>query len=116
METRKQRGAGQVDLAHLFKVFKTNLVLILVAALLCGGAAGVYREMTTKQTYTSQVSFFVNGVATNSSGQMFVTGSSASTAQLLTEAFAKIIKQNKVLFAIQEQVEKNGEVTGEALV
>lgn len=108
METRKQRGTGQVDLSYLFKVLKNNVILILVVAVLCGGAAGLYREVTTRDTYTSQVSFFVNGVATNSAGEMFVTGSSASTAQLLNEAFAKIIKQNGLLSAVQEQLEKDG--------
>ena len=107
MDIRNQGAVGHMSLLYLLKVLKSNIVIILVVALLCGGAAGVFRYVSTEVTYTSEVSFFVSGYAINGTGQKYVTSSSSGTALALTKSYVQIMKQNVLLGKVQQRVLEN---------
>lgn len=96
MENNKQ-NSQEVDLSYLFKIFKANLLLILIVAIVCGAGLGVYRHVTTVPTYTSSVSFFVNGLSMSTDGTQHVNPGNSTAALTLAESFQISIKSRDVV-------------------
>ncbi|MBQ9161703.1 MAG: polysaccharide biosynthesis tyrosine autokinase [Clostridia bacterium] len=87
----------EVDVGFLAKILKANIVLILVVAVICAAGLGAFRHFNTVPTYTSSVSFFVNGLSMNTDGTQFVNPGNTSGATTLAESFEIVITSRSVV-------------------
>ena len=96
---QNRENASQVDIGYLLKILRSNIVFILIVAIICAGGLGAFKFLTTTPTYTSTVSFFVNGLAMDSKGDVIVANQNASTGRYLAEAYAQVLSTNGVATA-----------------
>lgn len=87
----------EVDVSFLGKILKANIILILIVAMVCGAGLGALRYFRTVPTYTSTVSFFVNGLSMTTNGTQFVNPGNTTGATTLAESFQIAIKSRRVV-------------------
>lgn len=104
MEQNKE-NSSQVDVALLLKVLKANIILILAVAVICAAGLGAFKYFTHTPMYSSDVSFYISGLAMSSStGEVVVHPGQASTARDLTEAYARIISSDALASRVEEKL------------
>lgn len=93
-----EKTAEQVDISFLVKVLRASLTYMVVVGMIVGILAGAFRYFTTKPTYTSSMTYYVNAVSTRSSdGTSVVTPGSTSAARDLAETFTKVVESSMVI-------------------
>lgn len=107
----KKENRQEVDVSFLARILKANIILILIVAMVCGAGLGAYRFFRTVPTYTSGVSFFVNGVNTMQSGESYIAPGAAN-AERAAEEGANLVKNWPVAKLALEIVEASDKFDG----
>ncbi len=97
--SNKKENQG-ISVGFILKILRENIIQILILAIVCAGAFGAFKHITTTPTYTSSVTFFVNSVAKTSSSngaEAVVNPGNTTSARDLAETFGQIIAGGRVL-------------------
>lgn len=96
-ENQKQKGFELNVVGYLLELSK-KMWLIVIIALICGLLGGIVARVTSKDVYTSEVSFIVNTLAENESVE-----NSAVSAQInITNTFKYILSGRVLKEAVRE--------------
>ena len=97
----------ELDLKEVFSALMRKLWLIVLCAVLAGGAALVYTAGFVTPLYQASISVYVNNSA--SGGQGGISSSDLATSQKLVATYINILKSDTVLDKVAESVD--GDVT-----
>ena len=100
MDDNFESGYGMVVL-ELLQALKEKVLLILAATILAGAAGWVFSSMVLPRKFEASVNMIVN---TRTDIVGVVTSDSISSAQDLVDTYAIIIKSNKVLDKVIDQI------------
>lgn len=91
MEKRKNlKKEKEITFAQLFEVLKKNIVLIIIAAVVCAAIGGAYSVILDKPSYKATVSFWVN---VSSDRDNYTSSSLTMASSSLATSFTELICQ-----------------------
>lgn len=100
-----------VDLVYLLKVFRNNLLWILVAALLAALIGGGVRALFMSTKYTTEIKFLVNGFSQTDDGLQIDVGE-AGDAVNLVKAIPAVIQSDRALDAALDKLKGTAHAAG----
>ena len=97
----------EIDLMPLVSALLRKLWLIVLCAVLTGGAAYFYTYYFVVPLYRAEVTVYVNNISSkiDSSSIEYVSGSNLSTAARLVTTYVNIISSDRVLSKVVEQAD-----------
>ncbi len=100
-----------IDLVYLAKVFKANVLRILIVSLIFSLLFGMYRIFVKSTEYTTEIKFLVNGFAQTDDGLQIDVGQ-AGDAVNLVKAIPSVIESDRALDAALMQLKNQANQAG----
>ena len=94
----------EIDLLKLLKAFWHRAWLIVLAAVVCGGAGFAYARMFIKPTYQASAKMYVNNGSLSLGGTTFSVGDFAASKNLV-ETYIVLIKTRMMLNEVIERAQ-----------
>lgn len=98
---------GEIDLSLLFSALLRKIWLIILCAVIAGAAAWGYTNYLVTPMYQAKVSIYVNNSTLSYNGSTIpasITASDLSTSQRLVATYVSILKSERVLSTVAEEV------------
>lgn len=98
METKNNvKKDKEITFAELFDVLKVNIVLIVIAAIICAALGGAYSLFIDKPQYVAKVSFWVN---TSTDSSDYTSSSLTTASSSLATSFTELVCQTVPLMEV----------------
>lgn len=97
----------QIDLWKLIRYLLKRCWIMIILAVIGFGAMYYYTEKTSYDTYTAYGTLYVNNNNPNTTNYQYTSSADLATAVQLLDTYMVVIKSNKVMDAVAEQLEYN---------
>lgn len=92
----------ELDLKEVFKIIKLRLWIILLCAVITGGAVYGYMTQFVPDVYSAKVSMYINNGEKGDAGDG-ITSANLTAAQKLVDTYVRMIKSDRILDRVIEK-------------